>query len=390
MEGYDRKYEDPRSELLADHTLACLRYEQDDIASEAVEKLYEIINEDSTKGCPIPRSDLFAVLSEHHSAHPALQRLWEQTQCVPDWVDWGSIERGQRFFHRYAVANMLGFALQGFIGENVAAFGPAEVLVRTGGLSKRNLMKRVLETFQWVVEATESLSSIQPGGGGHASTIRVRLLHASVRRRINRLASERPSYYDTDKLGLPINVYDSILTVTFFCCNPVWVQLPQLGINPGESETEDFIALYQYLSYLLGSPPEYFDSAARARDTMMAMLARKQQPTESSRKIAHAFIDCLADSPPFFLSKDLIYAGCRHFNKPELCEQLGISRPGVFAYLAFKAVCSIVYLVTVAQKLDKRIDDYFISVSTNTSAYYVPLRHEANMRCSCSAESCQR
>lgn len=354
---------DQCSILMSDERFARLRYEQDDVASEAVEKLYEILNDDSSSGCPMPKSDLFAALEKHHSTHPVLQRLWDQTNDVPAWVNWDQIRRGQLFFYRYAAANMLGFALQGFIGENVAAFGPAEVLVRTGGLSQKSLIRRVLETFQWVAEATESLESLQPGGKGHASTIRVRLLHASVRRRITRLASEKPTYFDMAKLGVPINAYDSILTVTFFCCNPIWVQLPQLGIKPNNAEIEDFVALYRYLSYLLGSPPEYFDSATQARATMSAMLARKQPPTESSREIANSFIDCLADRPPFFLSKDLINAGCRHFNPPQLCDQLGIGRVKIRSYVTFQTICWIAYLLSLAQRADRRIDNYIITVS---------------------------
>lgn len=354
--------------LTSDEKLASLRHEQDDVGSKAVDKLYEIANEDTSSACPVPKSDLYAVLEHHHHEHPVLRTLWDQTRNVPTWVDWDQIKRGQHFFYRYAVANMLGFALQGFIGENVAAFGPAEVLVRTGGLSKKTLMKRVLETFQWVIEATESLESIQPGGKGHASTVRVRILHASVRRRITRLARERPKYFDTSQLGVPINLYDSILTVTFFCCNPVWVQLPQLGIKPSDGEIEDFVALYRYLSYLLGSPPEYFDSADHAKSTMSAMLARKQPPTESSQKIAHAFIDCLADSPPLYLSKDFINAGCRHFNSPELCDHLGIGKSKLYSYATFKALCLITFMLAMAQKVNTRIDNYIIAVSYTWSS----------------------
>lgn len=348
--------------LVTDETLTSLRYEYDVVASEALEKLYEITRDELQASCPVPTSDLYEILRKHHEEDPALQRLWEEVNNVPPWVDWAQIQRGQEFFYRYTLANVLGFALQGFIGENVAAFGPAEVLVRTGGLSGKNLMKRVFETFQWVVETTECLSSIQPGGKGHASTIRVRLLHASVRRRIRALAQKRPSYFNLDTFGHPINEYDSILTVTFFCCNPIWVQLPQFGIHPSDGEIEDFIALYRYLSYLLGTPNEYFDSANQAKATMTAMLAHKKPPSQSSRKIAHAFIDCLTDSPPVFLSRDLINAGCRKMNKDELCEDLAIDKPSIFAAAVFNAICWIVYALAQMQKASSRIDALVVSV----------------------------
>ena len=65
---------------------------------------------------------------------------------------------------------------------------------------------------------------------------------------------------------------DNILTVTFFCCNPIWTQLPQFGIHLSDQDIADSVALYRYLSYLLGSPDEYFASSATAKTTMDARV----------------------------------------------------------------------------------------------------------------------
>ena len=46
------------------------------------------------------------------------------------------------------------------------------------------------ETTQHILQCTQSVESIQPNGAGHASSIRVRLLHAAVRRRIMKLAQQ--------------------------------------------------------------------------------------------------------------------------------------------------------------------------------------------------------
>jgi hypothetical protein len=62
---------------------------------------------------------------------------------------------------------------------------------------------------------TSDLESIKPGGPGHVSTIRVRLLHAAVRRRIMKLAKEKPDYYSVEQFGIPINDLDSIVSINF-------------------------------------------------------------------------------------------------------------------------------------------------------------------------------
>jgi hypothetical protein len=53
-----------------------------------------------------------------------------------------------------------------------------------------------------------SLDSIKPGGDGMVSSVRVRLLHSTVRKRILKLAEAKPEYYDVDKYGIPVNDLD--------------------------------------------------------------------------------------------------------------------------------------------------------------------------------------
>ena len=97
-----------------------------------------------TEGKPHGYYDMYTILQNHHEEDETLDKLWKEVNAVPDWIDWEEIERGQRFFYRYTPANITGFALQGFIGENTAASGVVEVLVRTGGFSTRALLRRLL------------------------------------------------------------------------------------------------------------------------------------------------------------------------------------------------------------------------------------------------------
>lgn len=91
-----------------------------------------------------------------------------------------------------------------------------EVLARTGGFSPKVAKHRLYETTQHILQVTASLQSIQPLGDGFASSLRVRLLHASVRRRILALAAQMPSYYSVPEYGIPINDLDCIGTIATF------------------------------------------------------------------------------------------------------------------------------------------------------------------------------
>ncbi|KAG6357034.1 hypothetical protein INS49_014910 [Diaporthe citri] len=343
-----------------------LRYEYDELGSEVVEKLQEIsrqkqqLEEDGTSRA---RTDLYVLLKDNHHNDETLTKFWNEVHTVPEWVDWAQLERGQKFFYRYAPANLMGFALQGFMGENSAASGVVEVLVRTGGFSTRVLLRRLLETFQFILQATKSLEAIKPGGEGHITTVRVRLLHSSVRQRIMKLAKSRPDYFDVDKFGVPVNKLDSIHSITTFACNHMWLQLPQMGVHPNQQETADYIALFRYLGYILGTPHHYFDTVPKAKAVMESMLIHELRVTPTSLIVGHNFVECLKDLPPFNISAQFIEAGSRVLNGDELCDSLGLGRPGWYSYACFKGHCWLVQVLALAQhnipSLDHKITKFW-------------------------------
>lgn len=335
-----------------------LRFDYDTLASKAFEQLLK----SSTAS-----HDLYVRLAQQNESDPSLKELWDQATSVPPWVDWAQVRRGQLVFNRYIIPIVLGFAFQGFAGEIAAAVGPAEVLVRAGGLSSRNIHQRVAQTLQWLMEVTESVASIQPGGKGHASTIRIRLLHARVRRRIVEAARSRPEYYDFDRHGIPINTHDTILTLAFFCCKPIWVQFPRLWIYPRDDEIEDFVALYRYLAHLLGLPSEHFASADIAKQTMDTLDREEKVQREASQQITHAFLDAFADQAPYNLSRGFLQAGIRTMNLTSTCDVLKIPQAGIVHHLTFVSLKASVALLTVAQTRILLLDTALQKVSSQAT-----------------------
>jgi hypothetical protein len=321
-------------------TMEALKLDYDLVASEAVNRLRNAYGN---------QGDLYSQLERCHTSDPVLEQFWQVTRTIPAWVDWEQITRGQLVCKRYAIPMLIGFAFQGFAGEIAAALGPAEVLVRTGGLSQRNIIGRVKATLLWLVEVTRSPESLDVDGPGSVSTIRVRLRHAAVRQRMLAIPKSHPAFLDTTLYGIPINTYDSILTLTFFCCNPIWKQLPRLGIHLDARDAEDLVALFRFLGYLLGVPTEYFSSAARAKKTMESIKGGGTAPSESSKKITCDFIAAFADKAPYNLSRGFLRAGIRSMNPASVCEVLGVEAAGWTSYIAFVGLRWFVKLATVVQ-----------------------------------------
>lgn len=311
---------------------------------------------------PPRQGDLLEELREGSQTDPVLHQFWSNRRKVPDWVDWAQLERGQRVFHRYILASITGFVLQGFVAENSSASGVFEVLTRTGGFHPKNLSRRLQDTFRWLLEVTSDLRSIQPGGKGHADTIRVRLLHAQVRQRILKLTEQRPSYYDKGRHGLPINTHDSVHSISTFCCSPMWSELPKVGVKPTQQEIQDYVALFRYLGHLLGVPHVLFDSADRAKAVLHAMTVHESQPSVQSRKIAQNFIETITSIEPCTLSAGFVAAGSRCMNGDALCDTLGIPHATSIHYATFRGCCWLASALCFLQRRSCATDSFLISV----------------------------
>ena len=284
---------------------------------------------------PLPQRDLYALLRDNHTSDPKLDELWTEVNTVPSWVDWAQIERGQDVFYRYSGPCLTGLTYQSLLG-GMGAARVVETLARTGGFNTKVARRRLYETTQHILQCTKSLDSIKPGGAGHASSVRVRLLHAAVRQRILKLADQRPSYFNVAEWGIPVNDLDQIGTVGTFCAALIWLSLPRQGIFLRQQEKEDYVALWRYIGYILGTPTEHFESAAKAKAIMESLLHNEVNPSDMSKIMANNIIHCLEGQPPTYVSPDMLIASARWLNGNELGDALGLPRVS-FYYSALMA-----------------------------------------------------
>ncbi len=102
----------------------------------------------------------------------------------------------------------------------------------------------------------------ESGGDGWQSAVRVRLLHANVRRRVLKMAERRKAssspggqaIYDVEKNGMPINQEDLLGTLCAFSSAPL-AMLQKIGITPTAQEREDYIALWRHVGFYMGIEP---------------------------------------------------------------------------------------------------------------------------------------
>lgn len=230
------------------------------------------------------RRQLFQSLEQSLTTNhvvPELAAFVEYLTLEPAWLDRPAIERGGEFF-------MSTHAFGGFVlGARSLVLGfaaPAgnKPLMLSGRL-EQNMNRRLAETSQFVFDITRP-NGLLPKGSGIVAAAKVRLIHAYVRKMI-----EEHSEWNSD-WGLPINQHDMMATVLLF--SVVMLEgLEQLGLRPTAQESEDYIALWRYVGYLLGVAEELLPANLEQARHYLAFVNLTQGPPDAdARRLTHAFL----------------------------------------------------------------------------------------------------
>ncbi|KAI0873860.1 hypothetical protein GGS24DRAFT_501330 [Hypoxylon argillaceum] len=334
----------------------------DTVATAAMEKLDEIIpphakpppKDVNTEGAmelgeeKKTRRDLYKLIQEHAPKDEKIGNLWTEINNIPEWVDWDQIERGQKIFFRYGGPAMTTLTFLSLLG-GMGSARTIETLDRTGGFDVKVVRRRLLETTQHTLNVHRSLESIQPGGDGFVDSVRVRLLHTAVRRRIMQMASQQPEYYSIDKYGVPINDLDSIGTISTFSATLIWIGLPRQGIYMRPQEILDYLALWRYVAYIMGAPHEWMATPESARSMMESLLVSEIRPSAVSANLANNIIAGLQDHAPTYASREFMCAQTYWLNGRDLAEKLDIDRPSLYYSALVLGQC--IFFITLVRKI---------------------------------------
>lgn len=212
-----------------------------------------------------------------------LKNLFAHIDHEPKWLDWELLELGQQAICRTGIVGTLimrDVALMGGYG-NSAINKP---LVFTGALAD-GAARRTSETRAFAVDATRP-GALGRFGKGFKTTIRVRFLHAILRRRIR----SHPDWRD-EEWGVPINQGDMLATNLAF--SVVYLAgMRTLGFRYRRREREGIIHLWRYLGYLMGIDEQIL--ATNERDGLRiiyTLLISQPSADEDTRTLARALMN---------------------------------------------------------------------------------------------------
>lgn len=220
-------------------------------------------------------------------APASMRALIDDATYVPAWVDWNVCDRGGSLLMR---AGPLGGAVLGArsLVLGYASPGGNKPLVFSGRL-KEQAARRLNETARFV-QAVSRPGGMRPFAEGWQITMKVRLIHAQVRKMI--LASGR---WDANAWGLPANQHDLAGTTLLFSASII-DGLRKLGMRIEAEEADAYIHLWRWVGRTIGVHPDVLPAgeleAMRLADLIEMTMG---DPDQDSRDLTRALFDAALD-----------------------------------------------------------------------------------------------
>ncbi len=212
-----------------------------------------------------------------------LHNFFTRVEAVPEWVDWDQLRRGQRALRRGGADGM-------YIARDVSLLGGYQfsgfnkTLIRTGALEKGS-NKRFAETMQWAMDVISD-GGMAPRAVGYRSTLRVRLIHALVRRHVARMPDWRG-----DEWGVPVNQTDMAATLVGALIAPAAGAIG-MGIVLRPRDFDAIAHLTRYVGWLIGVQDEWLPHDFRdGIRVLYHTVSALSEPDESTKRLAVPMVE---------------------------------------------------------------------------------------------------
>jgi hypothetical protein len=211
-----------------------------------------------------------------------LRALLEHASRPPVWLDLDLVDAGATSFWRVGLPALAPSLIYGSLAFGYQYGDMSRPLAATGRL-QRMAPRRLGETARWVLAVTTP-GAMAPGGDGWRSSLRVRLVHALLRRRL--LDSGE---WDADVWGVPISASAMMATaIGGFAIVPQRA-LTDVGAGATAADREARAALWRWVGYVMGVPPALLPANWREAERLIETLSVFDHgPNDDGPALMHA------------------------------------------------------------------------------------------------------
>ena len=211
-----------------------------------------------------------------------LRKFFESCAVPPDWLDLPGHIPGIRMFHRNSRL-VLGAMVGGTLVEGFAT-NIAKSFFITGKVRDQGI-RRLKQNNRHMVEIFLP-GGLERDGDGWKLSVRIRLVHAMVRRLLNTSAD-----WDHEAWGTPVSAAHTGFAITSFSARSL-KHLKSLGAQFNDEERASFMQVWRYSGHLMGIPETIlFREESDALETFKIGLACEPDAELESVSLANALVN---------------------------------------------------------------------------------------------------
>ena len=265
-------------------------------------------------------------------APESFRAFFREVEEIPSWVDFERFHAGTRMFYRAGKIVLAAFTggtlVEGF-STNIA-----KSFLITGRLREQGV-RRLRQNNRHMIEIFLP-DGLRRYGDGWKLSVRVRLVHAQIRR----LLASSPDW-DEDAWGVPISGAHMGYAIAQFSSRTLY-HLHRLGVRFTDDESKSFMDMWRYSGYLMGVPEDIlYDTRENANEVLRIGRLCEPVPGSESVIMANALINSapvVADVSDPTARRGLvkyIYRVSRAMIGKEMADQLNFPPSSNFGVLAF-------------------------------------------------------
>ena len=266
------------------------------------------------------------------NAPESLKALFRSLEEVPSWVDFDAFMEGTRLFYRAGKTVLAAFT-GGTLVEGFSTNISKSFLI-TGRLREQGV-RRLKQNNRHMIEIFFP-DGLQRYGDGWRLSVRLRLVHAQVRR----LLAAAPDWQEA-AWGVPINGAHMGFAIASFSKRTLY-HLDRLGVRFTPAERKSFMDVWRYSGFLMGVPESILYNTEAYADRVLR-VGRICEPPASAESIIMA--NALVNSAPVVAGitesetrrglVKYIYRVSRAMIGKEIADQLQFPPSSSFGVLAF-------------------------------------------------------
>ena len=217
-----------------------------------------------------------------------LRDFFEELESPPAWFDRDAALPCRRAFHGNSDMFITAFVVVTL--RNFTSL-MSKVFFMTGQVTTQQGLRRIRENLRYLIEMMMLPGALERQGEGWKLSVRIRLVHAQVRRQLRTSGQWDESIY-----GTPISAANLALASANFSASMIQ-DVTRLGADLNADARAAIMQIWRYASWLIGTPEALLFDGDEADTTAFSRIAHlcEPLPNPESVLISNAMVRALPE-----------------------------------------------------------------------------------------------